>query len=102
MTPIVGFLVFLFLRIIRAASSQTIFFLWVSLELNIVSVLPLMGAKSSFFSSEIRLKYFISQRIASIFFIFSTLGFLVSTPSIISIIIITSILFKLGIPPFHS
>jgi hypothetical protein len=34
-------------------------------------VLPLMGAKSSFFSSEIRLKYFISQRIASIFFIFS-------------------------------
>lgn len=61
-----------------------------------------MGAKSSFFSSEIRLKYFISQRIASIFFIFSTLGFLVSAPSIISIIIITSILFKLGIPPFHS
>jgi hypothetical protein len=43
------FLVFLFLRIIRAASSQTIFFLWVSLELNIVSVLPFMGVYMSLF-----------------------------------------------------
>lgn len=91
----------LLLSVLTAFSSQTLFFLWVSLELNIVSVLPLLNSKNSFFSSEIALKYFISQRIASIFFILSALGGLFAAPTMVTTLAVAAIIFKLGIPPFH-
>jgi len=55
-----------------------------------------------FFSSELRLKYFISQRIASVLFLIiyflSTIFFSSSLHFISTLFII----FKLGMPPFHS
>ena len=101
LTPLFGFWLLLSISIIIALSSQAYFYLWASLELNIISALPLMNSSDSFFSSEISLKYFISQSIASILFIFFIAwGFLSSSRFYLPLLVF-AMLFKLGLPPFH-
>jgi NADH-ubiquinone oxidoreductase chain 2 len=82
-------------------SSQTLFFFWLRLEINIISILPILGARDTFFRREITIKYFISQSVASI--IFLVLFFLVYffTSSSLELIFTSAVLFKLGVPPFH-
>jgi len=84
-----------------ALSAQSIFFLWVSLEINIIAALPLLSSKNSLFSSEVRLKYFISQRVASILFLVTYLRLRIFLSFFTLTIRGLFILFKLGLPPFH-
>lgn len=90
-----------FMSILFRFSSQTLFFFWLRLEINIISILPILGARDTFFRREITIKYFISQSVASI--IFLVLFFLVYffTSSSLELIFTSAVLFKLGVPPFH-
>jgi len=74
----------------------------VSLEINIISVLPILSSRDSFFGRELTIKYFLSQRIASIFFLVSFLFCQLFLAAAINLIFSCAILFKLGVPPFHS
>lgn len=70
------------------------------LEVNILSVIPLLVVKIREDSVLNGLKYFISQRAASLLFIARVL--ITSDFSAIVLVRRLAILFKLGIPPFHS
>lgn len=88
------------LRILISLSCHSILFLWIRLEINIVSVLPILSSIPNSSSSELALKYFISQSVASIIFLFAFL-FSRSGGALGYELRALAILFKLGIPPFH-
>ena len=71
------------------------------LEINILSILPLIKAINNTTSREAILKYFISQRIVSILFLFF---FLFATHNFfyLNYFLVIFILFKVGIPPLHT
>ena len=89
------------MRVVFSFSRHSVFFFWVSLEINILAVLPIIGSAGNLTSRERTLKYFITQRIASIIFLFLFL-FSVSNFYPLSTALAISIFLKIGIPPFHS
>jgi len=62
-------------------------------------IIPILLGRSTQDSIICGVKYFISQRAASVRFLFSLL--LIDSINLLSVVAITSILFKLGVPPFH-
>nr|APX39519.1 NADH dehydrogenase subunit 2 [Oulema melanopus] len=94
--------------IFLAVSSYSWFSIWMGLEINLLSILPLMSNSNNAYPSESALKYFISQVIASIFFLFSLI-LIMKTHELIfmnksiflEIILESAILTKLGAAPFH-
>lgn len=70
------------------------------MELNILCFLPIIIISLNSQKSLNAIKYFISQRVASLIFII--IFFIKNIIFYSEILIILSILFKLGIPPFHS
>jgi len=70
--------------------------------MNIFAALPLLTKKDRFFSSELSLKYFISQRVASVFFLVCYFSLIILSFNYLEGLIFLFILFKLGLPPFHS
>nr|AXS66621.1 NADH dehydrogenase subunit 2 [Curculionoidea sp. 2 KM-2017] len=89
-------------------SSMSWFTAWIGLEINLLSLMPLMKSFKNKYSSEATIKYFIVQAMASAILLFSILIFNnskildiypFSTPS--SIILCSALLLKLGASPFH-
>nr|YP_009922398.1 NADH dehydrogenase subunit 2 [Malaza fastuosus]QNA48409.1 NADH dehydrogenase subunit 2 [Malaza fastuosus] len=79
---------------------------WIGLEINLMSFIPLISNSSNLLSSEASLKYFLTQSIASINFLFSILLKLIllknfEMNNLISILINSSMLMKMGSAPFH-
>nr|YP_009967172.1 NADH dehydrogenase subunit 2 [Chalcidica minea]APO08590.1 NADH dehydrogenase subunit 2 [Chalcidica minea] len=79
---------------------------WIGLEINLLSFIPLISHSKNSFSSEASLKYFLIQSIASINLLFVILlkMFLMKNfyfNNIISIMINSSLLMKMGAAPFH-
>nr|YP_009123492.1 NADH dehydrogenase subunit 2 [Chitoria ulupi]AJM70464.1 NADH dehydrogenase subunit 2 [Chitoria ulupi]WHN78832.1 NADH dehydrogenase subunit 2 [Chitoria ulupi] len=79
---------------------------WIGLEINLMSFIPLISNPNNLLNSEASLKYFLTQSIASINFLFSILlnllimkNFLID--NFISILINSSMLMKMGSVPFH-
>nr|YP_010535519.1 NADH dehydrogenase subunit 2 [Ornithodoros erraticus]UYB78275.1 NADH dehydrogenase subunit 2 [Ornithodoros erraticus]UYB78288.1 NADH dehydrogenase subunit 2 [Ornithodoros erraticus] len=96
------FLFTLMTTLIMATSSSSMFFLWVCLEINMMSFIPLMNYKTFNSSSSVTL-YFIIQALASSLFIITTI-FLSLSPYHylnLSYIILISMLLKIGAAPFH-
>nr|YP_010999359.1 NADH dehydrogenase subunit 2 [Cricotopus dentatus]WPM93205.1 NADH dehydrogenase subunit 2 [Cricotopus dentatus] len=54
-----------------AISSTSWFSIWMGLEINLLSFIPLMMSPKNLFSSESSLKYFLTQALASSIFLFS-------------------------------
>nr|AFP16894.1 NADH dehydrogenase subunit 2 [Anthrenus sp. BMNH 840208] len=83
--------------------------MWMGLEINLLSIIPLLSSQKNAWESEAALKYFISQALASTVFLLSimiTLSEPVTTQSmnIISaqmMIMNSAILTKMGAAPFH-
>lgn len=95
-----GYILLLIICVITSLRIRDLFFQWVRLEVNILSVIPLLVVKMREDAVLNGLKYFISQRVASLVFI---LRALLGTGYGMSVIIITVVvLFKMGIPPLHS
>nr|YP_009825412.1 NADH dehydrogenase subunit 2 [Malaza empyreus]QIU83227.1 NADH dehydrogenase subunit 2 [Malaza empyreus] len=79
---------------------------WIGLEINLMSFIPLISNSSNLLSSEASLKYFLTQSIASINFLFSILLKLIllknfEMNNLISILINSSMMMKMGSAPFH-
>ena len=75
--------------------------LWVSLELNILVFVPLLGGRGVASALENRLKYFLVQRVASVFFIWAALLSTFLGQELTAILIIFAMAVKLGMAPFH-
>lgn len=82
-------------------SSNSRLIIWVSLEVNILSFLPIISSNDvSPFENTI--KYFLVQSLASIIFITVTMIRIFKYKYRIERVLILSIVLKLGIAPFHS
>nr|AWN56263.1 NADH dehydrogenase subunit 2 [Glena unipennaria] len=89
-------------------SSYSWFSMWMGLEINLLSITPLLTTSKDKFSSEATLKYFMTQVLASMILLFSImmiLNFDEQTPNNQNLFFMlpmyTSIFIKMGAAPFH-
>nr|BCD33881.1 NADH dehydrogenase subunit 2 [Amamiku amamensis]BCD33882.1 NADH dehydrogenase subunit 2 [Amamiku amamensis]BCD33883.1 NADH dehydrogenase subunit 2 [Amamiku amamensis] len=94
------FFLTLFLGIMISISSPSWFGIWIGLELNMISFIPLITIKMNSFLSESALKYFLIQALGSTLFIFSSCMFL-SLTQLSPILLLMSLFLKLGSAPLH-
>nr|YP_010461134.1 NADH dehydrogenase subunit 2 [Agnidra scabiosa]UUF68405.1 NADH dehydrogenase subunit 2 [Agnidra scabiosa] len=100
------FLFILFFSTLISISSNSWFGCWIGLEINLLSFIPLINNSYNVLTSEASLKYFLTQAIASINFLFSILLKMIFMKNfefnnIISIMMNSSMLMKMGSAPFH-
>lgn len=81
--------------------------MWIGLEINLLSIIPLLKDRKNIFPSESALKYFITQTLASSVFLFSIiislhLAEFFPQSSVFTIIINSALLTKIGAAPFHA
>nr|AVG72765.1 NADH dehydrogenase subunit 2 [Saturnia boisduvalii] len=100
------FIFILFFSTLISISANSWFGCWIGLEINLLSFIPLISSPFNLLASEASLKYFLTQSIASINFLFMILlkmilfkNFLMD--NVISIMINSSLLMKMGSAPFH-
>nr|YP_009537857.1 NADH dehydrogenase subunit 2 [Tacola eulimene]AYN60574.1 NADH dehydrogenase subunit 2 [Tacola eulimene] len=96
----------LFFSTLISISSNSWLGCWVGLEINLLSFIPLMSSPQNLLNSEASLKYFLTQSIASINFLFAiilSVFFMKNffTHNFLSVIINSSMLMKMGSIPFH-
>nr|YP_009144693.1 NADH dehydrogenase subunit 2 [Hasora anura]AKJ77214.1 NADH dehydrogenase subunit 2 [Hasora anura] len=89
-----------------AISSNSWMGCWIGLEINLLSFIPLISNSNNLMSSEAALKYFLTQSIASINFLFAILLKMIllknfEMNNLFSILINSSMLMKMGSAPFH-
>nr|AIZ58672.1 NADH dehydrogenase subunit 2 [Ornithodoros pavimentosus]AIZ58685.1 NADH dehydrogenase subunit 2 [Ornithodoros pavimentosus] len=94
---------FLMITVIMALSSSSMFLIWLSMEMNMMSFIPLISSKKSLISINSTVTYFIPQAFASVIFIFlasiCTLNMKIS--SNLNSLITLIMTLKLGAAPFH-
>nr|YP_010177757.1 NADH dehydrogenase subunit 2 [Meleonoma mirabilis]QST15486.1 NADH dehydrogenase subunit 2 [Meleonoma mirabilis] len=100
------FLFILFFSTLISISANSWFGCWIGLEINLLSFIPLISNSNNLLTSEASLKYFLTQSIASINFLFSILLKLIlmknfEMNNFLSIMINSSLLMKMGSVPFH-
>nr|YP_010378540.1 NADH dehydrogenase subunit 2 [Hestinalis nama]QYC94736.1 NADH dehydrogenase subunit 2 [Hestinalis nama] len=100
------FLIILCFSTLISISSNSWLGCWIGLEINLLSFIPLISNPNNLLNSEASLKYFLTQSIASINFLFSILLSMLSLKNfmlndLISILINSSMLMKMGSLPFH-
>nr|QWB85651.1 NADH dehydrogenase subunit 2 [Sarmydus sp. N117] len=91
-----------------AVSAYSWMSMWIGLEINLLSIIPLLKEKENLYPSESALKYFIVQALASAILLFS-LMILLNTEEFINykmsqfsfFILNSAILTKMGAAPFH-
>lgn len=94
------FIICLATSVFIVLSSPSLLFRWVGLELNTLAFIPLILNNSNKTSRESAIKYFLTQTLASIIFLISTI--LPLDSYLRQILIIIRIIIKLGAAPFHS
>nr|YP_009128951.1 NADH dehydrogenase subunit 2 [Chthamalus antennatus]AJT48125.1 NADH dehydrogenase subunit 2 [Chthamalus antennatus] len=97
---------FLVLGTFISVSSSSLFGMWMGLEINLMSFIPLIiNLEENKKSSEAAIKYFLVQAIASSVVVFSSLVFFFYSGSFVSFgfnfIFTLSLLIKLGMAPLH-
>nr|YP_009333632.1 NADH dehydrogenase subunit 2 [Monema flavescens]AOV94101.1 NADH dehydrogenase subunit 2 [Monema flavescens]ATO90154.1 NADH dehydrogenase subunit 2 [Monema flavescens] len=99
------FLFILFFSTLISISANSWFGCWIGLEINLLSFIPLISNSKNLISNEASLKYFLTQSIASINFLFMILLklmlFNLLSDYIFSIMINSPLLMKMGSAPFH-
>nr|YP_007627096.1 NADH dehydrogenase subunit 2 [Sphinx morio]AGG40695.1 NADH dehydrogenase subunit 2 [Sphinx morio] len=100
------FMFILFFSTMISISSNSWFGCWIGLEINLLSFIPLISNSNNLLSSEASLKYFLTQSIASMNFLFSILIKMIlmknfEMNNFISIMMNSSLLMKMGSAPFH-
>nr|APX39440.1 NADH dehydrogenase subunit 2 [Hydrothassa glabra] len=99
MTMILGTLI--------SISSYSWFSMWFGLEINLLSIIPLLKSPKSLYPTEAILKYFITQALASTVLMFSfilslNLEAMIATPNPwIMMMMNSALLTKMGAAPFH-
>nr|YP_010464314.1 NADH dehydrogenase subunit 2 [Heterotarsus carinula]UUL71691.1 NADH dehydrogenase subunit 2 [Heterotarsus carinula] len=89
-------------------SSYSWFSMWMGLEINLLSIIPLFSNSKNMFSSESSLKYFITQAMASLILLMAVISMLLTSEFInplvnfyFSMMMNSALLTKLGAAPFH-
>lgn len=90
-------------------SSSSWFIIWIGLEINLLSFIPLMINLNNLFSREAILKYFLTQTLASRTLLFSIIFYSFifefnlnyQFKRLLNILFCSSLLIKIGIAPFH-
>nr|YP_009176422.1 NADH dehydrogenase subunit 2 [Cryptolestes pusillus]ALI87003.1 NADH dehydrogenase subunit 2 [Cryptolestes pusillus] len=85
-------------------SAYSWFSMWLGLEINLLSIIPLLNSTKNSFPSESALKYFITQSMASTVILFAILFFFNNFEIFkfeFSLIMNSAILTKMGAAPFH-
>nr|QIC54418.1 NADH dehydrogenase subunit 2 [Stygobromus tenuis potomacus] len=82
------------------SSTNSWFMAWLALEINLLSFIPLM-LNNSKYSSESSLKYFLTQTLASIIVLASSLLGLIWLPVLSSMSLMLALLLKVGAAPTH-
>nr|YP_009491508.1 NADH dehydrogenase subunit 2 [Pidorus atratus]AWI14394.1 NADH dehydrogenase subunit 2 [Pidorus atratus] len=101
------FMFILFFSTLISISSNSWFGCWMGLEINLISFIPLISNSNNTMSTEASLKYFLSQSIASMNFLFMILLKMLLLKSsfhlnnFISITINMTLFLKMGAAPFH-
>nr|ASM41822.1 NADH dehydrogenase subunit 2 [Olenecamptus subobliteratus] len=90
-----------------AISSYSWLSMWMGLEINLLSIIPLMNNSKNVFPAEAALKYFITQALASSVLLFSivvSLNFFdfFSSYKTFNLIFNSALLMKVGAAPFHA
>nr|YP_010127209.1 NADH dehydrogenase subunit 2 [Brevicoryne brassicae]QPO84593.1 NADH dehydrogenase subunit 2 [Brevicoryne brassicae]UGY85922.1 NADH dehydrogenase subunit 2 [Brevicoryne brassicae] len=97
----ITFLTLLMFSTLMTISSSNWLSMWMGLELNLFSIIPILNFKSSIYSIEATMKYFLIQAFASIilliFLINKNLLFMDSN----NLLIMLPLLMKLSLMPFH-
>nr|YP_009110412.1 NADH dehydrogenase subunit 2 [Striacosta albicosta]AIX11756.1 NADH dehydrogenase subunit 2 [Striacosta albicosta] len=100
------FMFILFFSTLISISSNSWFGCWIGLEINLLSFIPLISNSNNLLATEASLKYFLTQSIASINFLFTILIKMIlmknfEMNNFISIMMNSSMLMKMGSTPFH-
>uniref|UniRef100_UPI0031F3E025 NADH dehydrogenase subunit 2 n=1 Tax=Calliptamus coelesyriensis TaxID=2866264 RepID=UPI0031F3E025 len=101
------FLSTLMMGTILSISSTSWFGVWMGLEINLLSFIPLLANNKNMMMNESSIKYFIVQAMASTMLLFSILLIQMKYPMgweseiIPSMMISSSLLLKIGAAPFH-
>nr|YP_006575991.1 NADH dehydrogenase subunit 2 [Tropisternus sp. BYU-CO166]ACZ58505.1 NADH dehydrogenase subunit 2 [Tropisternus sp. BYU-CO166] len=95
----------LILSTLIVVSSQTWLGMWIGLEINLLSIIPLMNSSKNMMCTEASIKYFITQALASTILLFSIIlmsTFFLNLPQEKTTLMLNSALFtKMGAAPFH-
>nr|AXS65315.1 NADH dehydrogenase subunit 2 [Bostrichoidea sp. 7 KM-2017] len=80
--------------------------MWIGLEINLLSIIPLMKNKKNMMESEAAMKYFITQALASTILLFSIIMMMKSNQfllysKMINLTLDSAIFTKMGAAPFH-
>uniref|UniRef100_UPI0030030649 NADH dehydrogenase subunit 2 n=1 Tax=Thailocyba longilobula TaxID=3019674 RepID=UPI0030030649 len=89
------------LGIFMSISSNNWIMIWCSLEISLMSIIPLMISKLMI-SSESAMKYFIVQSISSAMLMMAMLTMIMKGDYNYSYMLTTSLLIKTGVAPFHN
>nr|YP_010693583.1 NADH dehydrogenase subunit 2 [Scolytoplatypus raja]WCB99774.1 NADH dehydrogenase subunit 2 [Scolytoplatypus raja] len=101
------FIIFTLISTIISISANSWLIAWIGLEINLLSIMPLMKNNMNKYSSETMIKYFIAQAMASmmlLFFILISLNniyFNLVNKNIINYMFSIPLLMKMGAAPFH-
>nr|YP_009441656.1 NADH dehydrogenase subunit 2 [Byturus ochraceus]AOY39175.1 NADH dehydrogenase subunit 2 [Byturus ochraceus] len=89
-------------------SAYSWFSMWLGLEINLISVIPLFKKTKNMFSSESTIKYFVTQALASAVILFTVILFslhsemlLVNMNKALNLMLNSALLTKMGAAPFH-
>nr|APX40252.1 NADH dehydrogenase subunit 2 [Longitarsus ibericus] len=88
-------------------SSYSWFMMWIGLEINLLSIIPLFKSHTNLYPVEATLKYFITQALASTIILFTIIismnltEFFMNYNYWLMMILNSAILTKLGAAPFH-
>nr|APX40616.1 NADH dehydrogenase subunit 2 [Psylliodes chrysocephala] len=90
-------------------SAYSWFAMWMGLEINLLSIIPLFKSHKNYYPAEATLKYFITQSLASTIILFSIIFSMNMSDFIpqnfnywMMMILNSALLMKLGAAPFHS
>nr|YP_009349987.1 NADH dehydrogenase subunit 2 [Hexacentrus unicolor]AQM40161.1 NADH dehydrogenase subunit 2 [Hexacentrus unicolor] len=101
------FLITLVMGTLISISSTSWFGVWMGLEINLLSFIPLMTNYKNIMSTEASLKYFLIQTFASAILLFSIILLYIFTQMhqksffTLDLIISSALLLKMGAAPFH-
>uniref|UniRef100_A0A514LR67 NADH-ubiquinone oxidoreductase chain 2 n=1 Tax=Tuxedo flavicollis TaxID=2127004 RepID=A0A514LR67_9HEMI len=99
------FLSMLIISTIMVLSSSSWLNMWIGLEINLMSFIPLISYPKNMYLSQSTMSYFLIQSMSSMMFITFILMykyiFLFNNKNMIKVLIMLTMMMKMGMPPFH-
>nr|QDI93804.1 NADH dehydrogenase subunit 2 [Tuxedo cruralis] len=99
------FMMMLIISTILVISSSSWLNMWIGLEINLMASIPLMSSPKNIFLSQSTMMYFLIQSMSSMMFITFILMnkyiFLWMSSDLSKIMIMLTMMMKMGMPPFH-